>query len=249
MALLDWSMVMAGYPANERNRLRSVGVSHMSTHSMLRVAEHIGIYTGWIACAGVTEQFDRDRDDPQWTVLAELFVENRVANTEGMTSGTVTLVGAVPADGDPPADRDLIDWAEENGRVWVQVLDNERAYWGGLSDQQIERLLVWFLNQRPLNDPWQDQELHKNLRKALLSGLFQHGWTRNCSLVEEDGKAGQQVWGGIPKDTDVDRDDLSTLQQVDTGWYCSRSGQTWKGLKLDIPCPLDEVRGRTYGRA
>ena len=90
----------------------------------------MGAYTGWTVVDGIQEQIDHPGEGPQWTVLAELFVEGRVANTEGMMGGALEFVAAPQAAGEPPADRSLREWAEELGALWVHVIDNEMAYWG-----------------------------------------------------------------------------------------------------------------------
>ena len=177
MPLLDWSMNIVGYPPHQRSGSAVVGVTHMSTHTALRVAEALGLYTGWLQAEGEQPQLEGiEVRDPAWVVLAELFVEQRVAYTEGVVSGSLVFGAAVPANGQPPRDRSLIAWTEAGGRPWMQIVDNENVYFGGLDEAGIDLLLSWFLCQKPLDLEWREQTLDPDAGAALRRGLFQHGW-------------------------------------------------------------------------
>ena len=52
MATQNWSMSLTGYPAHARSGTRVIGVSHMSTFAAIRVAEALGLATGWLFAEG-----------------------------------------------------------------------------------------------------------------------------------------------------------------------------------------------------
>lgn len=247
--MLDWSMTMLGYPAHRRGRLPVVGISHLSTHQALRLAEQLGIYTGWLVAETDQPHLENMVPGlPHWVALAELFVENRVANTTGVVSGSTVFAAAVPANGRPPSDRSLISWAEESSRPWVQIVDNEHAYWGGLSDEALDKLVLWFLNQAPLDGAWQRQSLHPQLAPQLRNGLFEHGWTRNGSLIRRGWSTTLELWGGIHERCVLDHDPGLPLGEVQTGLRLQLRGNKWRGEDLPGPCPLNDGSGRATPR-
>ena len=245
MVLADWSMSVLGYEAHRRSGSRVVGVTHMHTHAALRLAEAMGLYTGYLQCLGQQPQIAGASDDrPMWVSLAELFVDRKVVATEGVIGGGVVFVATVPADGQPPADRSLIAWAEELGRPWLEELDNEVCYWGGLSDQALLRLLAWFAAQRAFTEPaWQELSFQPRTGGVLLRGLFDCGWTRNLALVDKRGHQ-QQWWGGVHQQAALDHDTVPSPGQVATGVRLSLSGRELRGERLDEPCPLKDDNGR-----
>jgi hypothetical protein len=183
-AAQNWSMTILGYRRHQRSAAAVVGVSHMSTHEVMRFAETLQLYTGWLLATGSQPQLEGVRAGrPTWVALAEMFADRRIAKTEGVTSGSLVFVAAVPAQGQPPTDRPLTQWADEQRLPWVEVVDNEAAYWGGLSDAQVDRLLAWFCAQRPLELDWRESAFDAATSARLRHGLFEHGWTRNLELA------------------------------------------------------------------
>ena len=150
MALLNWSMTVLGYPAHARAASRVVGLTHMSTHDALNFIEVQGLSTGWLQVEGSQPQLERIREGTRVDVnLPELFASSKIIQTEGVASGALTFVAADPKLGKPPSDRSLITWAEEHQRPWLEVIDNDVTYFGGLDDTQIDALVNWFLARRP----------------------------------------------------------------------------------------------------
>lgn len=249
MGLLDWSMTILGYPAHRLSGAAVVGVSHMSTHAALRFAEGIGCYTGWIVADSDQPQLEGLRaGEPTWVALAELFVEGRVANTEGVVSGSLVFASAVPASGPPPEDRSLIAWAEEGGRAWLEVRDNETAYFGGLSDAALEGLLAWFACQRPLDADWRATRFEPSLAEDLRGGLFDHGWTRNGSLVATGRRPQVELWAGVHERSVLEHHEVHRLSAVHRGLRLTLAGDTWRGAEIEGPCPLDDHTGRSVPR-
>jgi len=247
--VFDWSMTMLGYPAHQLSGVPVVGVSHMSTHAALRFAESIGCYTGWLQADGQQAQLDGlVAGKPTWVALAELFVEGRIANTEGVVSGDLHFAAAVPANGEPPGDRSLEHWAESGQRLWLRVIDNEFTYFGGLDDGALERLLCWFISQRPLDESWQDQRIDPKLVEELIDGLFAHGWSRNYSLVRHGRKPTVELWGGAHARCVLQHQELHRLGAVNHGMQLSRRSAIWKGAVLDRDCPLNDETGRLRPR-
>ena len=246
MPILNWSSTILGYPAHTRSAVPVIALSHMNTHEALRFAESIGLFTGWI----ITEQ-------PQpllqgllegkasWVSLAEMFVERRIVKTEGMVSGSVVFTAAVPADGDPPADRSLITWAEELGHPWVLAVDNECAYWGGLGDIQIDALLRWFVSRHPSSVRWQDVRFTTDLARRLQKGLFTHGWSINHNLVSEGRSGRVEIWGGVHERCILEHQAIHRLSSVNEGYRLTLRTATWTGEHIEEDeCPIDDVTGR-----
>lgn len=250
MPLIDWSMTILGYREHQRSGAAVVGTSHTSLHTALRFAEGAGWYTGWIATDGPSPQIELvDTSAPEWVALAELFVEGRVANTEGIVGGGVIFVPTVPADGQPPADRSLIAWAEERGRPWLEVHDNETAYWGGLDEAGRERLLAWFLCRRPVELEWTETKLEPAALRVLDGGLFEHGWTRNLSLVSDGWRIKVPLWAGINGRSMLEHDrQLCQLSTSNRGSLLILKGSRWAIGAIDGDCPLDDETGRTVPR-
>lgn len=245
MAISNWSMNVIGYPAHRRSGSPVVGVSHMSTHEVLRFAEVLQLATGWLRAEGSQPQLERVRgNDTSWVSLAELFADRRVVMTDGLASGSLVFVAARPAHGTPPADRTLAAWAVERQLTWVEVIDNEIAYWGGLKPPQVDRLLAWFLCQRPLDRDWRATRLPPPLAGRLRHGLFEHGWTRNLELVKTGKRPSVDLWGGIHATCILDHAALPAPSRVNTGFHFALAGDEWEGAELGGRCPLNDDNGK-----
>jgi len=108
-ASLNWSMTIVGYPKHQRSGTTVVGVSHMTTHEVMRFAEALNFYTGWLLSEGAQPQLEGVRAGrPMWIALAEMFAERRIVKTEGIASGALVFAAAAAANGQPPGDRSLI---------------------------------------------------------------------------------------------------------------------------------------------
>ena len=245
MALLDWSMSMIGYPAHRRCGVPVVGLSHMSVHAALRFAEAHGLFTGWVVSSGPAPHLEGLRPEvPTWVALAEFFVERRVAYTEGMISGALTFVHAVPADGQPPEDRSIEAWAESLRKPWVQVIDNEVAYWGGVDDVLVDALLCWHLCERPIDKPWTQTSLEPEGAAVLRRQLFATGLTRNLSLCRNGWRTAVDLWSGVHHRCMLDHGVHPPLSSIQQGWRAQLRGDVWSVQELDGNCPLDDERGR-----
>ena len=246
MALLNWSMTMVGYPAHARSASRSVGVTHMSTNEALQFIENLGISEGWLQIEGSQPQLERIRAGTRIGVnLPELFASSRVINTEGVSSGALTFVAADPARGKPPADRTLIAWAEQNQATWLEIIDNDVVYLGGLTDAQLDRLLIWFLSRRPLEMDWRTARLEPRSAHRLRTGLFDHGWTRNLGLVKALRRQSCELWGGVHRKCILDHAAQPSPTQVQTGVRLSFEGDEWVGKDLvDQRCLLSDDTGK-----
>ena len=183
-----------------------------------------------------------------WVTLAELFVEERIALTEGVVSGSVVFVAAVQAHGTPPKDRDLKTWAEEIQQPWVEVVDNEIAYFGCLDEELTNGIIGRFLCERPLDKDWRQCGLSPSAQVHLTQGLFDSGWTRNCSLVKDQRRPTVDFWGGVNSDCLLDQSRHHPLTVVNTGVRCTLKGETWDIELIEEPCPLDDVTGRATPR-
>jgi hypothetical protein len=250
MALLNWSMTILGYPAHARNASRVVGLTHMSTHDALNYIEVQGLSTGWLQVEGSQPQLERIREGTRVDVnLPELFASSKIIQTEGVASGALTFVAADPTLGKPPGDRSMVSWAEERSRPWLEVIDNDVAYFGGLSDQQIEVLLNWFLARRPAELNWRKTTIDPRLAARLRSGLFDHGWTRNLELVKVGRKTFTDLWGGVHRKCLLDHNTISVPTQVQSGLRLSHENGTWTGKDIsDQRCVLSDDTGKlTFG--
>lgn len=250
MALQDWPFSLIGYPEHQRSGVPVIGVSHLSTHTALRLAESMGISGGWLQTEGVAGACleGAESSEPTWAELAHMFLEQRVAYTEGMVSGSLRFVASTDAHEAVPQDRELCDWAEEQGRLWIEVIDNEYAYLGNLQIEQIDRLLCWYCAQRPVDQNWREHRIDKRLAGLLRDGLFEHGWTRNGALVQVARKAQVPLWGGIHEQCILDHDQCPSLSSVGLVVNAQLSGSKWSGKAKSQACPLNDVTGRLYGR-
>lgn len=246
MALLNWSMTIVGYPAHTRCAARVVGVTHTTTHDALNFAENIGLHTGWMQLEGSQPQLERIREGTRVGVsLPELFASSKVIQTEGIASGALTFVAADPARGKPPGDRSLVTWADELGAPWIQVVDNDAAYLGGLSDAQIDRLLTQFLSRRPVEVDWRKATIDPRLAARLRAGLFDHGWTRNLGLVKPGRRTLADLWGGVHRTCILDHSASPTPLQAQVGLRLSCDNGTWSGKDLsDQRCLLSDDTGK-----
>jgi hypothetical protein len=246
MALLNWSMTIAGYHAHARSGSRVVGISHMSTHEALRFAENQELSTGWLLAEGSQPQLERVRQGtPVGVSLGELFAESRVVKTEGLASGSLVFTSASPARGQPPGDRSLIAWAEERHQPWVEVIDNDAAYWGGLSDPQIDRLLAWFLCRRPVEQDWRKVTVEAKTAAHLRQGLFEHGWTRNLELVKTKPRTTLELWGGVHRKCILDPAAFPSPTQVQIALRLELEDAQWWGRELeDRRCLLSDETGK-----
>lgn len=244
MALHNWPMTLIGYPPHARSGVRVVGVSHMSTFSALRVAEELGLYTGWLLAEGSQPQLEGVRaGQATWAALSQLFSQSKVVQTEGLAQGTLRFAAATPAAGQPPADRPLAVWAESHGQPWLEVVDNELAYWGGLSDGQLDRLLVWFCCQRPFDFDWRKVKCEQRARGRLRHGLFEHGWTRNLALVRPERRAAD-LWAGVHQTCRLDRGSCPLPSRVQTGLRLTVDFGEIACDDLAELCPLVDETGK-----
>ncbi len=250
MALLNWSMTTIGYPAHARSASRVVGLTHMSTHDALNFIEAQGMTTGWLQVEGSQPQLERIREGTRIDVnLPEMFAASQIVQTEGITSGALTYVAADPNLGKPPGDRSLITWAEEHNLQWLEVIDNDAAYFGGLSDQQIDALMNWFLSRRPADLPWKKTTIDPRLAARLRHGLFEHGWTRNLELVKVGRKVIADLWGGVHRKCILDYGSIGVPTAVQSGLRITHENGTWMGKDIsDQRCVLNDDTGKiTFG--
>lgn len=250
MAITNWSMSILGYPAHSRSAARVVGVSHMSTHEALRFAEHQGLSAGWLLAEGSQPQLERVRQGtPLGVSLVELFTDSKVVKTEGLASGSLVFVAAALHRGQPPVDRSLSAWADENRHPWVEVVDNEVAYWGNLSDPQIERLMTLFLCRHPVDGDWRTTEWNPRSSARLRTGLFEHGWTRNLDLARKKPHSQCDLWGGIHRTCVVEHAGRPLPTQVQVGVRVVYEAGRWETKELvDETVPLQDETGKlTFG--
>lgn len=250
MAITNWSMSILGYPAHSRSAARIVGVSHMSTHEALRFAEHQGLSAGWLLAEGAQPQLERVRQGaPIGVSLVELFADSKVVKTEGLASGSLIFVAAALHRGQPPADRSLTAWADENLLPWVEVVDNEVAYWGNLSDPQIDRLLSLFLCRRPVDGDWRTAEWNPKAATRLRAGLFDHGWTRNLDLARKRPYPQNDVWGGIHRLCVLAHEGRPVPAHVQVGVRLIFEAGRWEAKELvDETSPVNDETGKlTFG--
>ena len=246
MALLNWSMTVLGYPAHARAASRVIGLTHMSTHDALHFIEVQGLSTGWLQVEGSQPQLERIREGTRVDVnLPELFASSQIVQTEGVASGALTFVAAHPTLGKPPNDRTLIAWAEEHQRPWLEVIDNDVSYFGGLNDQQIETLLTWFLSRRPAELNWRKTTIDPRLAARLRVGLFEHGWTRNLELVKVGRKIFSDLWGGVHRKCLLDHGTIPGPSQVQIGLRLCHENGVWTGKDIsDQRCVLSDDTGK-----
>jgi hypothetical protein len=245
MALLNWSMTMVGYPPHARSASRVVGLTHMSTHEALNFADNQGMASGWLLVEGSQPQLERVQEGTRVGVsLREMLSDSRVSKTEGVASGSVFFVAGDPATGKPPADRSLIAWAEERRQPWVEVIDNDAAYWGGLSDAQIERLCAWFLCRRPAEQDWRKVRIEPRLAGRLRHGLVEHGWTRNLELVKTGRRLSCDLWGGVHRRCILDHANSPAPAKVQIGLRLTLEDGQWLGKDIEQRCLLSDDTGK-----
>jgi hypothetical protein len=244
MALLNWSMTMIGYPAHERSGTRVIGLSHMSTFAAMRFVEDLGIVSGWMKAEGSQPQLERVRvGSPTWIGLPELFAERRVVKTEGLASGSLVFAAGAKSDGAPPNDRTLVAWAESRRQPWVEVVDNETAYWGGLDDRQLAMIMCWFLSQRPFEHDWRKVAIEARTLSILKHGLFEHGWTRNLGLAKPE-RGSSDLWGGVHRNCLLDHSHQPEPSRVQAGLRLRLELGELFGKDLLERCPLNDETGK-----
>lgn len=240
MASFNWSMAAIGYPPHRRSVAAVVGVSHMSTHDVLSLADHLGLSRGWLQADGNQPQLDALRaNHPVAVDLPGLLADRRVVMTDGLASGSL-IYAAVADAGDPPTDRPLTEWAAEAGRPWVEVVDNELAYWGGLTPTQVETVLAWFLAQRPLAGDWRNVRFALGVSERLRHILFTHGWLRNLTLVKTGRKPVVDLWAGAHANSLLDHSGVLEPSLVSQGVRLTLSDATWSLSDLTGRCPLSD---------
>ena len=190
-----------------------------------------------------------DAHEANWVDLEELFLGDRVALTEGLVSGCLAFVAATPEHGTPPGtnEADLVAWAEDKQVPWARSIDNEYAYAGDLSDALLTAMLTRFLSERPLNVDWQRVTLAPSALHNLKAGLFEHGWVRNLSLVQDvDGRRPiVELWGGSFSDSLLQHAGRPSLSQADLGVRLQLRGEQWEiDQVLEVPCPLRDESGQ-----
>jgi len=248
VVLLNWSMNIAGYPPHTRSASRVVGVTHMSTFAAMRFLEDLGIVNGWLLAEGTQPQLERVRAGQATQVgLKEMFSERRVVNSEGLASGTVMFAASPRSAEPPPTDRSLAMWAESRSQPWMEMVDNETAYLGGLEDAHLDRLLAWFLNQRPIDQDWRKMRIDRKTLALLRHGLFEHGWTRNLGLVKPDRQI-TDLWGGIHRHASLEIRHHPRPTTVQVGLRLRQEfGEIFSRDILER-CPLDDDNGKTTPR-
>ncbi len=243
MATQNWSMSITGYPAHARSGARVVGVSHLSTFSALRQAEGFGLSGGWLFAEGAQPQLDGLRAGaPQYVKLTDLFATRMVVQTEGLANGSLVFAAGRPEDGEPLSGRSLIAWAEAKGQPWVEVIDNEFGYWGGLDDARLAKLLAWFLSQRPLDLDWRKQVIEGRTLAKLRHGLFEHGWTRNVGLAVPGRH--QDLWAGIHLTCPLEHTKLPLPSRVSSGLRLRADLGEFTGRESPDRCPINDESGK-----
>jgi len=243
MATQNWSMSLTGYPAHARSGARVVGVSHMSTFSAMRVAEAMGLGSGWLFAEGAQPQLEGFRAGaPQAVSLGQMLAAQMVVQTEGLANGSLVFAAAKPEDGEPLSGRSLIAWAEAKGQPWVEVIDNEVCYWGGLDDARLAKLLTWFLCQRPLTIEWKKHVIEARTFARLRHGLFEHGWTRNLGLAVP-GKH-QDLWAGLHQTCLLEHGKLPLPTRVAVGLRLRADLGEFTARDIPDRCPINDESGK-----
>ncbi len=245
MPLLNWSMTMIGYHAHALSGARVLGVSHMSAFAALAFARDLGLRHGWLQTTGPGAQIPgKPPGAISYAAISDLLEDMRSARTEGLVSGSLLLAAVPRTAGEPPQGAHLRPWAESRRSPWVQVIDNEHAYWGGLDDQQTLRLLTWFLCQRPIEVDWRKVVMDQRAVVRLRGGLLEHGWTRNLELVRAD-RGTTDLWGGVHRSCLLDHGHLSAPSRVGMGLRLRLDlGEITAREITDLRCPLNDETGR-----
>lgn len=242
MATQNWSMTIIGYPEHTRSGTRVVGVSHMSTFATMRLCEEMRLATGWIWAEGAQPQLAGLRPGAcTFVQVGQALSSRMVVQTEGLASGSLVFASAARTDGEPLSGRSLIAWAEAKRLPWVEVIDNEIVYWGGLDDARLQRLLAWFLCQRPAELDWTKQRLEQRTFSLLKHGLFGHGWTRNLDLVRKDRL---DLWGGVHGNCTLDHGHLPAPSKAQAGLRLAATLGEIEGRELADRCPLNDETGK-----
>ncbi len=242
MSIQNWSMTVAGYPAHTRSGVRVVGVTHMSTYAALSVAQAMGLDRGWLFAEGSLPQLAGLRAGACTQLrLSETLAAGLVVQTEGLANGSLVFAGASPEPGEPLSGRSLIAWAEARNQPWVEVIDNEIAYWGGLDDARVGKLLAWFLCQRPFVGDWRKLVFEPRALGRLRHGLFEHGWTRNLGLVRSDR---QDLWAGVHQACALEHSRLSLPSKVGSGVRVTLSLGEFTLREIPERCPINDETGK-----
>jgi hypothetical protein len=241
---VNWSTTAIGFPPHAKAGVRVVAISHMSTFAALRLCEDIGIRTGWILADAQQHQLEQvPADAPTWVALGKLFADARVIATEGLASGRLVFAAATPAAGKPIDDRPLTAWAEQHHQPWLEVVDNEICWWGGLSDIQLARLLAWFTCQRPIEVDWKAVRVESRCFARLRQGLFEHGWTRNLALVRPERKS-LDLWGGVHRTCMIEHAGIALPGQANTGVRLRIDLNELSATDLTERCPVADDNGK-----
>ncbi len=243
MGNLNWSMTITGYPAHTRSGTRVVGLSHMSTFSAMRFAEGIGLSQGWLFAEGAQPQLEGVRAGaPTHVYLDQLLGGRMVVQTEGLASGTLVFAAGPAGNGQPLSGRSLIAWAEAKNQPWVEVIDNEVAYWGGLDDARLTRLMTWFLASRTHeSSDWRKLAIEPRLAGLLRHGLMQHGWTKNVGLVNGDRL---DLWGGVHQKCTLEHDFHPIPGKVAAGIRLKLALGEFSGREIGERCPINDETGK-----
>ena len=242
MANLNWSMTITGYPAHARSGTRVVGLTHMSTFSALRVAEGLGLLGGWVFAEGTHPQLSGLRAGACTpVVVSELFAAGMVVQTEGLANGSLVFAAGDADASEPLSGRSLIAWAEARNQPWFEVIDNEVAYWGGLDDARLAKLLTWFLCQRPVDQDWRRVVMEPRTFTRLRHGLFEHGWTRNLELVQRDR---QDLWAGVHQSCPLEHRRLPLPTKMGSGLRLRLDLGEFTARDLSERCPIHDDTGR-----
>lgn len=243
MAVANWSMSVLGFPAHARAVVPVVAVTHMSTFLAMRFAEKVGLATGWMQAEGDHPQLDRlSVERPTWVALPDLFSQSRIVATEGLAPGRLVLAAATTT-GQQPDARPLAEWAAAHGLPWIEIVDNEVCYWGGLDDKRTERLLAWFILQRQNDGDWARCAVDRRLSARLRQGLFEHGWTRCLALARPERRA-TDLWGGLHRTSLIRGHAAPALSQVQSGLRIRLDLGELIGSELTETCPLADETGK-----
>ncbi len=204
--------------------------------------------SGWLLADGATPQLEHvRRGTPTGVSLRELINDRRVAHTEGVSAGTLVFAAGATTGPKPGDAQPLAAWAEANQQPWVEIIDNEVAYWGNLAPAQVERLVAWFCCQRPMDADWRKLRLEPRTWARLRSGLFDHGWTRNLELVHAQRQT-TDLWGGVHRACHLEHASRPAPSLVQAGLRLRLSLGELVGDELDEACPLADDTGRLAGR-
>jgi hypothetical protein len=201
------------------------------------------LVSGWLFAEGAQPQLAGVRAGaPQFVQVGQALANRMVVQTEGLASGSLVFASAGRTDGEPLSGRSLIAWAEAKNQPWVEVIDNEIAYWGGLDDRRLDRLMLWFLVQRPLDFDWQKLRWDPATAARLRHGLFEHGWTRNLELIRP---TRIDLWGGVHRTCVLEHGALPMPSQVQNCLRLRPDGSEVTGRDVADRCPIDDETGKS----